>query len=284
MGERIELNPTAVRVDGYEGVRINVWDYGGEGPALMLAHCTGTHGRIWDPLVPALLARFHVYAYDTRGHGDSDKPRDPKSYRWDHSGMDLLAVIDALGLGAGVLAAGHSAGAAHICYAEMRRPGTFSRAVLLDPIIGPAETFRGPNPMAEKSRRRRNEFDNHDVAVRRFASKPPMNAWAPEALEAYVRFGTFEQADGRIRLKCPGEIEAAVYEGGGTSDVYEHLGELKLHVTLVVAENSHVRTLAELQRERFSSVDFKLIGDCSHFIPQEKPDEIAALILEALES
>ena len=278
------MNPTAVRVDGYEGVRINVWDYGGEGPALMLAHCTGTHGRIWDPLVPALLARFHVYAYDTRGHGDSDKPRDPKSYRWDHSGMDLLAVIDALGLGAGVLAAGHSAGAAHICYAEMRRPGTFSRAVLLDPIIGPAETFRGPNPMAEKSRRRRNEFDNHDVAVRRFASKPPMNAWAPEALEAYVRFGTFEQADGRIRLKCPGEIEAAVYEGGGTSDVYEHLGELKLHVTLVVAENSHVRTLAELQRERFSSVDFKLIGDCSHFIPQEKPDEIAALILEALES
>ena len=278
------MNPTAVRVDGYEGVRINVWDYGGEGPALMLAHCTGTHGRIWDPLVPALLARFHVYAYDTRGHGDSDKPRDPKSYRWDHSGMDLLAVIDALGLGAGVLAAGHSAGAAHICYAEMRRPGTFSRAVLLDPIIGPAETFRGPNPMAEKSRRRRNEFDNHDVAVRRFASKPPMNAWAPEALEAYVRFGTVEQADGRIRLKCPGEIEAAVYEGGGTSDVYEHLGELKLHVTLVVAENSHVRTLAELQRERFSSVDFKLIGDCSHFIPQEKPDEIAALILEALES
>ena len=278
------MNPTAVRVDGYEGVRINVWDYGGEGPALMLAHCTGTHGRIWDPLVPALLARFHVYAYDTRGHGDSDKPRDPKSYRWDHSGMDLLAVIDALGLGAGVLAAGHSAGAAHICYAEMRRPGTFSRAVLLDPIIGPAETFRGPNPMAEKSRRRRNEFDNHDVAVRRFASKPPMNAWAPEALEAYVRFGTFEQADGRIRLKCPGEIEAAVYEGGGTSEVYEHLGELKLHVTLVVAENSHVRTLAELQRERFSSVDFKLIGDCSHFIPQEKPDEIAALILEALES
>ena len=282
MGESIELNPTAVRVTGYDCVRINVWDYGGEGPPLMLAHCTGTHGRIWDPLVPALLPHFRVFAYDTRGHGDSDKPHDPKSYRWESSGMDLLAVIDALGLGAGILVAGHSAGAAHICYAEMKRPGTFSRAVLIDPIIGPAEAFSGPNPLAEKSRRRRNEFDCHDAAVRRFASKPHMNAWAPAALEAYVRFGTCGQADGRIRLKCPGEIEAAVYDGSGATDVYENLGELKLHVTLVTAENSDVRILAELQRERLSSVDFRLIDDSSHFIPQEKPDEIAALILAAL--
>lgn len=282
MGESNELNPVAVRVTGYDGMRINVWDYGGEGPVLMLAHCTGTHGRIWDPLVPTLLPHFRVFAYDTRGHGDSDKPHDPKFYCWESSGMDLLAVIDALGLHAGILAAGHSAGAAHICYAEMKRPGTFSRAVLIDPIIGPAEAFSGPNPLAEKSRRRRNEFDSRDAAVRRFASKPPMNAWAPEVLEAYVRFGTFERADGRIVLKCPGEIEAAVYDGSGATDVYENLGELKLHVTLVTAENSDVRILAELQRERLSSVDFRLIDDSSHFIPQEKPDEIAALILAAL--
>lgn len=282
MGETIELNPAAIRVTGHEGVSINVWDYGGEGPALVLAHCTGTHGRIWDPLVPALLARFHVYAYDTRGHGDSDKPPDPESYRWEKPGKDLIALVDALGLGGGLLAAGHSAGAAHVCYAEMKRPGTFSRAVLIDPIIGPVEAFSGPNPLAEKSRRRRNEFDSHDVAIRRFASKPPMNAWAPEVLEAYVRFGTVKQADGRIRLKCPGEIEAAVYDGGGAPDVYENLGELKLHVTLVTAENSNVRILAELLRPRFSNVDFRLIDNCGHFMPQEKPDEIAALILEGL--
>ena len=65
--------------------------------------------------------------------------------------------------------------------------------------------------------------------------------------------------------------------------MYENLRERKLQVTLVTAENSHVRILVERQRERFSSVEFRLSGDCSHFIPQEKPDEIAALILEALE-
>ena len=282
MSEAIELNPTAIRVTGHAGVSINVWDYGGEGPELVLAHCTGTHGRIWDPLVPVLLPHFRVYAYDTRGHGDSDKPHDPKFYRWIDSGRDLLAVIDGLGLGEGILAAGHSAGAAHICYAEMKRPRTFSRVVLIDPIIGPKEAFNGPNPLAERSRRRRNDFESHEAAIQRFASKSPMNAWDPAALEAYVKFGTVEREDGGISLKCPGEIEAAVYEGSGATDVFEMLGELRFQVTLVTAENSHIRTLAELQRERFSNVDFRVIEGSNHFIPQEKPDEIASLILSAL--
>ncbi len=282
MSEAIELNPAAIRVTGHAGIGINVWDYGGEGPVLVLAHCTGTHGRIWDPLVPVLLPHFRVYAYDTRGHGDSDKPHDPKFYRWNDSGKDLLAVIDGLSLGEGILAAGHSAGATHICCAEMNRPGTISRAVLIDPIIGPKRAFGGPNSLAEKSRRRRNDFESHEAAIQRFASKPPMNAWDPAALEAYIKFGTVEREDGGISLKCPGEIEAAVYEGSGATDLFERLGELKLHATLVTAEYSNTRSLAELQRERFSNVDFRMIEESGHFIPQEKPDEIASLILSAL--
>lgn len=282
MSEAIELNPAAIRVSGHAGVGINVWDYGGEGPVLVLVHCTGTHGRIWEPLVPAFLPHFRVYAYDTRGHGDSDKPNDPKFYRWKDSGMDLLAVIDELSLGEGIVAAGHSAGGAHICYAEMTRPGTFSRAVLIDPIIGPEEAFSGSNPLAEKSRRRRNDFESHEAAIQRFASKPPMDAWDPAALEAYVKFGTVERENGGISLKCPGEIEALIYDGSGATEVFGRLGELQLHVTLVTADNSDVRSLAELQRERFSNVDFRMIEESNHFIPQEKPDEIASLIIGAL--
>lgn len=282
MSKGIELNPASIRVTGHAGVGINVWDYGGEGPVLVLAHCTGTHGRIWEPLVPKFLPHFRVYAYDSRGHGDSDKPRDPKFYRWNDSGMDLLAIIDELRLGEGILAAGHSAGATHICHAEINRPGTISRAVLIDPIIGPQKAFGGPNPLAEQSRRRLNDFESHEAAIQRFASKPPMDAWDPAALEVYIKFGTVEREDGGISLKCRGEIEAAVYEGGGATDLFERLGELRLHVTLVTAEYSNTRSLAELQRERFSNVDFIMIEESGHFIPQEKPDEIATLILRAL--
>lgn len=281
MPEPFELNPSATLVTGHGGVRVNVWDYGGDGPVLMLAHCTGTHGRIWDPMVPELLPHFRVYAYDTRGHGDSDKPEDPEMYRWGYSGADLLAVIDQMNLGEGILGVGHSAGASHICHAEMSRAGAFSKAVLLDPIIGPKEAFSGPNPLAEKSRRRRNFFESREAAIERFASKLPMNAWDPATLRAYVEHGTVERAEGGIQLKCTGEIEAAVYDGSGASDVFERLGELQLEVTLVTAENSDVRALAELQRTLFPKVDFRVIPDCSHFIPQEKPREILTLILKA---
>lgn len=282
MKEVTGIDPTAIRVDGHDNVGINVWDYGGDGPPLVLAHCTGTHARVWDPLVPALLPHFHVYAYDTRGHGDSDKPEEASSYRWEYSGHDILAVIDALDLGTGISAVGHSAGGSHICYAEMNRPGAFSRVVLLDPIIGSKVAFRGPNPMAEKARRRRNDFESYEAAIERYSSRPPLNAWDAEVLDAYVRFGFIPGPNGGVHLKCPGEIEAAVYDGSGATEVFENLGDLKFQVTLVTADMSDTRRLVEAQRPRFSNVDFVMLEGCGHFIPQEKPAEVATLTLKAL--
>ncbi len=278
----ITLAPTSIRVGGANGVGINVWDYGGEGTPLLLAHCTGTHGRMWDPVVQRLGPQFRVYAPDTRGHGDSDKPSDPAAYRWATSGEDLIAVLDALRLPTPVLAAGHSAGAAHICYASWKRPELFRRVVLIDPIVGPASLFSGPNRLAEKSRYRKNVLPSLDEARQRFASKPPMGYWHPESLEAYVRHGFVERPDGSVELKCPGQIEAAVYDGSGGTDVFEHLSELPLFVRLVSADGSDVRNLAELQKDRFRNVDFALLQGATHFIPQEKPDEIAALIADWL--
>ena len=85
---------------GYLGVDINVFDYGGDGPPLLLAHCTGTHARMWDPVVAHLLEDFRVVAPDTRGHGDSEKPENLDAYVWRYSGHDLLSVIDNLVKGA----------------------------------------------------------------------------------------------------------------------------------------------------------------------------------------
>lgn len=282
MKDLTRLDSTAVRIDGHDNVGINVWDYGGDGPPLVLAHCTGTHGRVWEPLVPALLPHFHVYAYDTRGHGDSDKPEEASSYRWVYSGHDLLAVIDALDLGPGISAVGHSAGASHVCYAEMNRPGAFSRVVLLDPIIGSKKAFSSPNPLAVKARRRRNDFESYEAVIERYSSRPPLDAWDAEVLEAYVRFGFFPGPDGGVHLKCPGEIEAAVYEGSGATEVFENLGDLKFQVTLVTADGSDVRVLAEALRPRFLNVEYIVLEGCGHFMPQEKPAEISAIALKAL--
>ncbi len=278
----MNTDPIPREVPGHGGVTIRVWDHGGHGPALILAHCTGTLSRVWDPLVPALLPKFHVYAHDTRGHGDSGKPAEPAAYTWINTGRDLVAMIDALGLPRPLLGVGHSAGAAQIAYAEWLRPGTFSKAVLIDPIIGPAELFRRDNPLAALSRKRRNVFESRAAARERWGARPPLGAWDPRALDAYVNFGLRDRDDGQVELKCPGDLEAQIYERSGSTDLFEHLGELDMDVTLVTSDHSNVRHLALLQRDRYRRCTFIDLSGPSHFIPQEVPDEVAGIVLNAL--
>ncbi len=277
-----QIGPISRDVPGHDGVTIRVWDYGGDGPPLILSHCTGTLSRLWDPLVPALRKKFHVYAPDTRGHGDSSKPADPDAYTWINTGHDLNAVVDGLGLARPVFGAGHSAGAAQIAYAEWLRPGTFSKAVLIDPIIGPAEMFNRDNPLAELARKRRNIFESRAFARERWGARPPLGLWDPRALDAYVNFGLRDRDDGQVELKCPGHIEAEIYAHSGSTDLFEHLGELDVDITLVTSDNSNVRHLALLQRPKYRRCTFVDLKGPTHFIPQEVPDEVARIILQSL--
>jgi len=278
----MELNPTPRDVPGHNGVTIRVWDYGGDGPPLILAHCTGTLSRLWDPLVPALQKKFYVYAHDTRGHGDSGKPTGPDAYTWINSGRDLCAMIDALGLKRPLAGVGHSAGGAQIAYGEWLRPGTFSKAVLIDPIIGPAGLFSEDNPLALAARRRRAVFENREVARDRWGARPPLGLWDKRALDAYVTHGLRDRADGQVELKCPPEIESQIFARSGSTDLFEHLGDLDMDVTLVTSDNSNVRHLALLQQSHYRRCTFIDLQGPTHFIPQEIPDEVAQIILKRL--
>ena len=40
-------------------------------PVVMLSNSLGTDLSMWDPQVPALVARYRLLRYDTRGHGRS---------------------------------------------------------------------------------------------------------------------------------------------------------------------------------------------------------------------
>lgn len=275
-----DLHPQARRVTTRSGVTINVWDHDGAGPVLVLSHCTGTHGRIWDPLVPALRERFRVFAWDTRGHGDSDKPSDLDQYTWRLSGEDVVDVYAALGLTGDVRAVGHSAGASHLCYAELMQPGVVSKAVLIDPIIHPPISGEWENPLARAAAKRRRFFESKLAAYDNYASKPPMNAWTPETLSAYVEHGLRDVPDGRVELKCLPEIESAVYQRGGSNDIFDRLGEIGFEVTLVTSDNSNVRQMALAQRELFPNPTFVDLTGPSHFIPQEVPDKVVQLALE----
>ena len=132
------LEPVSVqRVPSTDGVELAVYDYGGEGPDLIAGHATGFHGRVYDPMLERLPG-FRRIGVDLRGHGDATAP-DGLDYGWESCAEDLVAVIDALELGAQrpLFGFGHSMGAASLLMIAAGRPGLFAGLACYEPVIYP---------------------------------------------------------------------------------------------------------------------------------------------------
>jgi len=78
------------------GVRL-YYDEAGAGPPLLLIHAFPVGRRMWEPQMAALAARHRVIAYDVRGFGLSDAPKDPAKYSQAISVEDARALLGALG-------------------------------------------------------------------------------------------------------------------------------------------------------------------------------------------
>jgi 3-oxoadipate enol-lactonase len=67
-----------------------------DAPTLILSNSLGTNLHMWDRQIPALIERFKVVRYDSRGHGESTVAEGPYSIA--QLGADALAIMDALGI------------------------------------------------------------------------------------------------------------------------------------------------------------------------------------------
>ena len=74
-------------------VRLEVLDWGGSGPPLVLLGCYLT-AHVHDEFAPKLTNQFHVYGMTRRGIGASDKPT--TGYTVPRSATDVLEVLDSL--------------------------------------------------------------------------------------------------------------------------------------------------------------------------------------------
>lgn len=66
-------------------------------PVLVLSNSLGTDLHMWDNQIAAFTGHFQVLRYDTRGHGKSVVSEG--TYSIEQNGRDVLALLDALGIG-----------------------------------------------------------------------------------------------------------------------------------------------------------------------------------------
>lgn len=276
--------PVTTRIDAGP-VALAVHDWGGDGPPVLLAHPTGFHGRLWAPVARRLVqVGRRVWSFDFRGHGDSDAP--DEDYSWHGFAEDLLAVTDHLRLAGdpNLLACGHSKGGASLVLGEQRRPGTYARLWLFEPIILPIEEPLPPsddNGLSRVARRRRNEWSSVDEAFASYGSRPPLDVMTEESLRAYVDYAFRDRGDGVLVLKCRPEIEARVYSMGSAHGAFARLGEVRVPTRIVVGETTDAITPEFGSRlvERLPRGSLEVMRGAGHFGPQQDPDGAVASML-----
>src|SRR4051794_38713619 len=89
------------------GNRLRYYEWGDSGANLVLLHGSGSYGLQWEWVADQFDERFHVFALDQRGHGDSGRP--DGEYSAEEGAEDVHQLVDALGLGQ-IVIAGNSLG------------------------------------------------------------------------------------------------------------------------------------------------------------------------------
>lgn len=115
------------------GIQVQVLDWGGTGPPLMLLAGMDATAKDFDnQFVQGLERTFHVYSMTRRGFGASSAPvPDATNYSADRLGDDVLAVLDHLQLQKPLLV-GHSLAGEELSSVGSRHPGRVAGLVYLD--------------------------------------------------------------------------------------------------------------------------------------------------------
>ncbi len=266
-------------------------------PAALLVHGTGFVAEVWDEVARELTSKYTVYGIDRRGHGASHKPP-AEQYHFLDFASDICAVAGALDL-TDIFGVGHSAGATDLLLAAKLEPRRFQRLFVMEPTIMDPRAMRTMTMEASEREtaaaqgvlRRQAEFDSAAAAFTRFRAAPAFADWSEASLWAYVRHGFEAQPDGRVRLLCRPEIEAAmlrpifeamaqVYAGDERGNPFGWLSQIKCPVRVATAEKSwpiykEMAARAVALIPGASRWTFEGVGHC---VAQEAP----GMVIEAL--
>ncbi|MDZ5446787.1 alpha/beta hydrolase [Micromonospora sp. 4G57] len=262
---------------------------GGSGPPLVLLHGYPQCWHMWRHLLPELARSFEVVAPDLRGFGDSDAPAG--GYDKKNIAADLHGLLTGLGLTGDLRLVGHDLGTM-VAYAyAAAHPDVVSRLVLTEAPIPdeslytiPALTAAGPavwnfgffnvaNGLPEQLIGGREA-----LWVDRFTDSMMVHKGSigPEDAEEYAR-----------HLRDPDHLRASFdwFRAFG-QDVADNAAyrstKLPMPVLAVGARASLGEQVAEQVRRYADTVSGEVVEDCGHWLFEERPAELSALLLPFL--
>ncbi len=127
------------------GTVLNYGEGPDNGPALFLIHGQMVSWEDYEPVLPELSKRFHIFAVDCHGHGDSSK--DPVQYTAQAMGQDFQWFMENV-IGEPAFVSGHSSGGLLTAWLAANAPELVRGVVLEDPPFFSTEEERNPTAFA----------------------------------------------------------------------------------------------------------------------------------------
>jgi 2-hydroxymuconate-semialdehyde hydrolase len=246
----------------------------GRGTPIILIHGFAGSTYTWRELIPLLAPTHTVYAVDLLGFGLSDKPTDGE-YSMSNQARLIIGFVEALGLQQPALV-GHSMGAVIAACAALPSPARIGSLVLIDPgfyhgrpppfakhLFFPFDVLAAKSFYTKGVRKKslqRCYYDQSlitDALVDNYL-KPTSTPGAVAALARINKTEVVNAIDICVRLRLPTLLVWGRYDG------------------IVPLED------AERVRQEIAGSQLAVIDDAGHMVQEEKPQELAAAILNFL--
>ncbi|WP_083561072.1 alpha/beta fold hydrolase [Oceanococcus atlanticus] len=280
----------------WDGPDLNIWSNTIDAalPNLHFAHATGFSALTYLELFRRLEGKVNIDAWDMRGHGiNRHLATNDLALGWETYYRDLSSYL--YNLKEPTWLVGHSIGATTSLAAATRLPEKVNGLILCDPVLLPLKdrlmlrlakwTRRSQSfGLALSAKRRRRQFGSHAEALQNFRAKQAFRSWPDQWLDDYVTFAFHETKAGH-EISCPPDWEAQTF--GHTEDLpWRHVSDVGKPLIILAGEHGSTFPHSEHKRlmHRVRHSNIHVLPQTSHFLPMERPDEVANVILSAIQN
>lgn len=253
------------------------YETAGHGLPLVMIHAGVADSRQWNNEFAFLARNYQVLRYDMRGYGKSE----PVDGEFSHID-DLVAVLNALGLNEPVVVMGCSMGGGLAMDFALTHPWRVRALILVG--SGPSG-LELDVPTPAKFAEVEKAFEAGDLDL---VAELETQIWFdgmgrdPEQVNQPMRKLLYEMN----RLALTHEVKQLGKRLPNTPvPAFDHLGELKVPVLIIVGAHDTPYTLAaaDYMVERIPSAQKVIIEDAAHLPNMDQPDEFRSIVTNFLE-
>jgi lipase len=278
----MEMKIPDLKMQDVGGAQLPYLHYDGGASQIIFVHATGFMPWLWHPVIQEFIPQNSVWAPFICDYRECNPQVGGLS--WEIISRDLSVFCSSLQI-EHPLFVGHSMGAT-VSTIAVANYGIKARGlILIEPIFLP-EAFYSmevdikKHPLASKSIKRANHWNDENDAWSYLKSKSLFASWDEQVLNLYLKYGMQKQKEGNLKLTCSPQNEAAMFMGGWDVNPWPLLDKITCPVLVVEGENTENKGLVDIQKavSLFRQGQYKSVAQAGHLIPMQKPQDVVRLI------